>query len=108
MLEKKKKKIVNDPVHGFINIPFSLSFDVIEHPFFQRLRHIRRLGLTYLVYPGANHTRFQHALGAMHLMASAIDVLRAKGLDITHKEAEAATAAILLHDVGHGPFSHSL
>ncbi len=108
MLEKKKKKIVNDPVHGFINIPFSLSFDVIEHPFFQRLRHIRQLGLTYLVYPGANHTRFQHALGAMHLMASAIDVLRAKGLDITHKEAEAATAAILLHDVGHGPFSHSL
>lgn len=108
MLEKKKKKIINDPVHGFINIPFSLSFDVIEHPFFQRLRHIRQLGLTYLVYPGANHTRFQHAIGAMHLMASAIDVLRAKGLDITDKEAEAATAAILLHDVGHGPFSHSL
>lgn len=108
MLEKKKKKIINDPVHGFINIPFPLSFDVIEHPFFQRLRHIRQLGLTYLVYPGANHTRFQHALGAMHLMTSAIDVLRAKGLDITDKEAEAATATILLHDVGHGPFSHSL
>ena len=108
MLETKKKKIVNDPVHGFINIHFPLAFDIIEHPFFQRLRHIRQLGLTYLVYPGANHTRFQHALGAMHLMASAIEVLKAKGLEISEQEAEAATAAILLHDIGHGPFSHSL
>ncbi|MDD4385397.1 MAG: HD domain-containing protein [Bacteroidales bacterium] len=108
MLEAKKKKIVNDPVHGFINISFPLSFAIIEHPFFQRLRHIRQLGLTYLVYPGANHTRFQHALGAMHLMESAIDVLRAKGLNITEQETEAAIAAILLHDIGHGPFSHSL
>jgi hypothetical protein len=108
MLETNKKKIVNDPVHGFISISYPLAFDIIEHKYFQRLRHIRQLGLTYLVYPGANHTRFQHALGTMYLMASAIDVLRAKGHNITHQEAEAATAAILLHDIGHGPFSHSL
>lgn len=103
-----KKKIVNDPVHGFINIQHPLVFDLIEHPFFQRLRNIRQLGLTYLVYPGANHTRFQHALGAVHLMSSAITVLRSKGHHITDQEAEAATVAILLHDIGHGPFSHSL
>ncbi|MFO8021269.1 MAG: HD domain-containing protein [Perlabentimonas sp.] len=103
-----KKKIVNDPVHGFISISYPLAFKIIEHPYFQRLRHIRQLGLTYLVYPGANHTRFQHALGSMHLMALAIDVLRAKGNVITHEEAEGAAAAILLHDIGHGPFSHSL
>lgn len=108
MLETNKKKIVNDPVHGFISISYPLAFDIIEHPYFQRLRYIRQLGLTYLVYPGANHTRFQHALGAMYLMASAIDILRAKGHSITEEEAEAATAAILLHDIGHGPFSHSL
>lgn len=108
MLEKKKRKIVNDPVHGFIGIPFSLSFDIIEHPFFQRLRHIRQLGLTFLVYPGANHTRFQHALGAMHLMSLALDILRAKGHHISEEETQAAIAAILLHDIGHGPFSHSL
>ena len=100
MLETNKKKIVNDPVHGFISISSPLAFDIIEHPYFQRLRQIRQLGLTYLVYPGANHTRFQHALGAMHLMASAIEVLRAKGHKITDAEAEAATAAILLHDIG--------
>ncbi|MFP4555353.1 MAG: HD domain-containing protein [Bacteroidales bacterium] len=103
-----KKKIVNDPVHGFISISYPLAFRIIEHPYFQRLRHIRQLGLTYLVYPGANHTRFQHALGSMHLMALAIDVLRAKGNTISHEEAEGAAAAILLHDIGHGPFSHSL
>ncbi|MDX9848545.1 MAG: HD domain-containing protein [Tenuifilaceae bacterium] len=108
MLETNKKKIVNDPVHGFINFSYPLTFDIIEHPLFQRLRHIRQLGLTYLVYPGANHTRFQHALGAMHLMEVAIDVLRAKGHNISVQEAEAASAAILLHDIGHGPFSHSL
>jgi uncharacterized protein len=108
MRETNKNKIVNDPVHGFISISHPLAFDIIEHPYFQRLRHIRQLGLTYLVYPGANHTRFQHALGAMHLMALAIDVLRAKGQNIENDEAEAATAAILLHDIGHGPFSHSL
>ncbi len=103
-----KKKIVNDPVHGFINISYPLAFDIIEHPYFQRLRHIKQLGLTYLVYPGANHSRFQHTLGAMHLMELAIGVLRAKGHSITNAEAEAASAAILLHDIGHGPFSHSL
>ena len=103
-----KKKIVNDPVHGFISVSYPLCFDIIEHPFFQRLRHIRQLGLTYLVYPGANHTRFQHAIGAMHLMETAIAVLRTKGLEISEEEAEAASAAILLHDIGHGPFSHSL
>lgn len=108
MAQTNKNKIINDPVHGFINISHPLSFDIIEHPYFQRLRHIRQLGLTYLVYPGANHTRFQHALGAMHLMNLAIDTLRSKGHEITEAEAEAASAAILLHDIGHGPFSHSL
>ncbi|MFA5648309.1 MAG: HD domain-containing protein [Bacteroidales bacterium] len=108
MLPLNKKKIVNDPVYGFIDISYPLSFDIIEHPYFQRLRHIKQLGLTYLVYPGANHSRFQHALGAMHLIELAIDVLRAKGHHISIEEAEAASAAILLHDIGHGPFSHSL
>lgn len=108
MLPRNKKKIVNDPVYGFINISYPLAFDIIEHPYFQRLRYIKQLGLTYLVYPGANHTRFQHALGAMYLIELAIDVLRAKGHQITDQEAEAASAAILLHDIGHGPFSHSL
>ncbi len=108
MPETNKKKIVNDPVHGFINISYPVCFDIIEHQYFQRLRHIRQLGLTYLVYPGANHTRFQHAIGAMYLMETAISVLRAKGLDISDEEAEGASIAILLHDIGHGPFSHSL
>ncbi|MHC1703742.1 MAG: HD domain-containing protein [Tenuifilaceae bacterium] len=103
-----KKKIVNDPVHGFINIQHPLVFDLIEHPYFQRLRNIKQLGLTYLVYPGANHNRFQHALGALHLMNEAISVLRSKGHIISEEEAEAANIAILLHDIGHGPFSHSL
>ncbi len=103
-----KKKIVNDPVHGFINIQHPLVFDLIEHPWFQRLRNIRQLGLTFYVYPGANHTRFQHALGALHLMNLAITVLRSKGHCITDEEAEAASVAILLHDIGHGPFSHTL
>jgi HD superfamily phosphohydrolase len=103
-----KKKIVNDPVHGFINIQHPLVFDLIEHPYFQRLRNIKQLGLTYLVYPGANHNRFQHALGALHLMTEAISVLRSKGHVINEEEAEAASIAILLHDIGHGPFSHSL
>lgn len=103
-----KHKIINDPVHGFIKIPFEIIFDLIEHPFFQRLRRIAQLGMTSYVYPGANHTRFQHALGAMHLMGSAIDVIRSKGHQITDEEAEAASIAILLHDIGHGPFSHSL
>jgi len=103
-----KKKIINDPVYGFINIPSEVLFDLISHPYFQRLRYIKQLGMTHLVYPGALHTRFHHALGAMHLMSLAIEVLRGKGHDITVEEEEAATIAILLHDIGHGPFSHAL
>lgn len=103
-----KQKIINDPVYGFISIPFDIVFDLIEHPFFQRLRRIRQLGLTCFVYPGANHTRFQHAIGAMHLMGMAIDIIRSKGHEISREEAEAVTIAILLHDIGHGPFSHGL
>lgn len=103
-----KKKIFNDPVYGFINIHNDLVYDIIEHPYFQRLRRIKQLGLTDLVYPGALHTRFHHALGAMHLMTKALDNLRAKGQLIFDAEYEAATIAILLHDVGHGPFSHTL
>ena len=103
-----KRKIFNDPVHGFIAIPNELTFDVIEHPFFQRLRRIRQLGLTPLVYPGALHTRFQHALGAMHLMGLAVDTLRHKGNEITQSEQNAVVLAILMHDIGHGPYSHSL
>lgn len=103
-----KQKIINDPVYGFIKIPGDLAFEIIEHPIFQRLRRIRQGGLTHLVYPGAMHTRFQHALGAMHLMQQAIAVLRSKGHAISEDEAEAVVAAILLHDIGHGPFSHSL
>ncbi|RLD55512.1 MAG: phosphohydrolase [Bacteroidetes bacterium] len=103
-----KLKIINDPVYGFIKIPYDLIFDLIEHPLFQRLRRIRQLGLTHFVYPGANHTRFQHAVGAMHLMGLAIEVIRSKGHTISDEEARAVTIAILLHDIGHGPFSHSL
>ena len=104
----KKRKIVNDPIYGFINISFPILYDLMEHPYFQRLRRIKQLGLTHLVYPGANHTRFQHVLGAMHLMEETISNLRSKGLDITDKESEAALIAILLHDIGHGPYSHVL
>lgn len=107
-IKQNKKKIVNDPVYGFINIPYELVFDLIEHPYFQRLRRIKQLGLTHLVYPGALHTRFHHAIGAMHLMANAIETLKYKGIDISDEEANAVCAAILLHDIGHGPFSHSL
>ncbi|RZK50619.1 MAG: HD domain-containing protein [Pedobacter sp.] len=103
-----KKKIINDPVYGFITIPSELVFDLISHPYFQRLRYIKQLGMTHLVYPGALHTRFHHALGAMHLMSLAIEVLRTKGTLISAAEEEAATIAILLHDIGHGPFSHAL
>ena len=103
-----KKKIINDPVYGFITIPSDLIFDLIEHPYFQRLRYIKQLGMTHLVYPGALHTRFHHALGAMHLMKLAIETLRSKGHEITAEEEEAASIAILLHDIGHGPFSHAL
>jgi HD superfamily phosphohydrolase len=108
MRPNNKRKIVNDPVYGFINIPFPILYDLMEHPYFQRLRRVRQLGLTNLVYPGANHTRFQHALGAMHLMDEAIATLRAKEIEITGEEAEAALIAILLHDLGHAPYSHTL
>ncbi len=103
-----KKKIFNDPVYGFISIQSDLVFDIIQHPYFQRLRRIRQLGLTDFVYPGALHTRFHHALGAMHLMSKALDSLRSKGHMIFDAEYEAAIIAILLHDIGHGPFSHTL
>jgi HD superfamily phosphohydrolase len=103
-----KKKIINDPVHGFISIPTELIFDLVQHPYVQRLRYIKQLGMTHLVYPGALHTRFHHALGAMHLMGLAVETLRAKGQLITPEEEEAVQIAILLHDIGHGPFSHAL
>ncbi|SOE19598.1 hypothetical protein SAMN06298216_0100 [Spirosomataceae bacterium TFI 002] len=103
-----KKKILNDPVYGFVKIPNSLAFDIIQHPYFQRLRRIKQLGLAELVYPGAIHTRFQHAIGAMHLMDQALDVFQAKGVLVMEVEKESALAAILLHDIGHGPFSHVL
>jgi HD superfamily phosphohydrolase len=103
-----KRKIINDPIYGFITLPDDISYDLINHPYFQRLRRIKQLGMTNLVYPGALHTRFHHAIGAMHLMTEAISVLRSKGIEITKEEATGATIAILLHDIGHGPFSHSL
>ena len=103
-----KKKIINDPVYGFISIRNELIYDIIQHPYFQRLRHIKQLGLSNLVYPGAQHTRFHHALGAMHLMGRAMGTLRAKGIEVSEQELEAAQIAILLHDIGHGPLSHTL
>ncbi len=103
-----KKKIVNDPVHGFITIPSELHYDLIQHPYFQRLNRIKQLGMSFMVYPGAQHTRFQHSLGAMHLMDETISQLRSKGNEITEDEANAVLAAILLHDIGHAPFSHVL
>ena len=103
-----KKKIINDPLYGFIHVKSELIFDIISHPWFQRLRNIKQLGLTDLVYPGAVHTRFQHALGAMHLMGRVLDNLRFKGAEISGEEYEAAQLAVLLHDIGHGPFSHAL
>lgn len=103
-----KKKLFNDPVYGFISLPFDILFDIIEHRYFQRLRRIKQLGLTHLVYPGALHTRFHHALGAMHLAMKAMEVIRSKGQEITDEEAKATCIGILLHDIGHGPFSHAL
>jgi HD superfamily phosphohydrolase len=108
MSTHNKNKILNDPVYGFITIQHELTFDLMDHPFVQRLRRISQLGLSHLVYPGAVHNRFHHAIGALHLMQEAIAVLRAKGTDISDQEGEAVCAAILLHDVGHGPFSHAL
>jgi HD superfamily phosphohydrolase len=103
-----KKKIINDPIHGFIDIPGGLVFELLEHPYLQRLRSIKQMGLSYLVYPGACHSRFSHALGAMHLMHQALFSLQSKGHTLTPEEIEAAECAILLHDIGHGPFSHTL
>ena len=108
MTKTKKNKIINDPIYGFITLERGIIFDLIEHPYFQRLRRITQLGLSYLVYPGAYHTRFHHALGCMFLMKKAIQQIRNKGHEITEKEAEALKIAILLHDIGHGPFSHAL
>lgn len=103
-----KRKIINDPVFGFLSIPNDLIYDVLQHPYVQRLNRIRQLGLSYLVYPGAMHSRFGHSLGAMHLMHEAIASLRLKGIEITEHEETSAMIAILLHDIGHGPFSHVL
>jgi HD superfamily phosphohydrolase len=108
MQHSTKRKIFNDPVYGFVSVPNELAFQLINHPWFQRLRRIRQLGLTNLVYPGALHTRFHHAMGAMHLMGEAIEVLRSKGVHISREESEGVIVAILLHDIGHGPFSHAL
>jgi uncharacterized protein len=107
-MKEGPKKIFNDPVYGFVEVPRGLILQLIDHPFFQRLRRIGQLGMTPFVYPGALHTRFHHALGALHLMTQAIEVLRSKGVKITDSEAEGAEIAILLHDIGHGPFSHAL
>jgi HD superfamily phosphohydrolase len=101
-------KIINDPVHGFINIPDGLLMDIVNHPYFQRLRRIQQMGLASYIYPGAVHTRFHHAIGAMHLMHEALEVLKSKGITISAHEQESAMAAILLHDIGHGAFSHTL
>ena len=103
-----RKKIFNDPVYGFMSVPYGLLLDLVDHPYVQRLRRIRQMGLSNYVYPGALHTRFHHALGALHLMQQAIEVLRFKGAPIDEAEAEAVCVAILLHDIGHGPFSHAL
>lgn len=108
MNKRNKLKIINDPVYGFITIPSELIFDLIEHPYFQRLRRISQMGMSYLVYPGAHHTRFHHALGCVHLMRKAVSILRFKGTEISSQEEEALLVAILLHDIGHGPFSHAM
>lgn len=106
-LMTNKRKIINDPVYGFLTIDDDIIFDVISHPYFQRQRRIKQLGFTYLVYPGAMHTRFSHMLGALNLMIRALEVLKVKGVQISEKEALGAKLAILLHDIGHGPFSHT-
>jgi uncharacterized protein len=103
-----KRKIINDPIYGFVTIPNEIIYDLLNHPYFQRLRRIKQLGLTNLVYPGALHTRFHHAIGAMHLMQEAVLTLRQKDITITDDEEQAVLIAILLHDIGHGPFSHAL
>ncbi len=107
-MQAQNKKIFNDPVYGFITTPYNILLQIIDHPYFQRLRRIKQLGLSHLVYPGALHTRFHHAMGCTHLMQQAIDTLRSNGHDITEDEAKGVLIAILLHDIGHGPFSHAL
>ena len=107
-MSTNKLKIINDPVHGFIKIPYEILYDVLEHRYFQRLRRISQTGLLSMVFPGATHTRFHHALGAMHLMFTALETLKLKGVKISDEEEKAALLAILLHDVGHGPYSHAL
>lgn len=107
-MSTNKRKIINDPIYGFVTIPSDLIYDLINHPYFQRLRRIKQLGLTNLVYPGALHTRFHHAIGAMHLMQEAVLTLKQKDINITDEEEQAVLIAILLHDIGHGPFSHAL
>lgn len=108
MITSNKLKIFNDPIYGFITIPNSLIYDLIQHPYFQRLRRISQMGLSYLVYPGAHHTRFHHALGCMHIMQKAVQTLQFKGVAISEEEENALYIAILLHDIGHGPFSHAM
>ncbi len=108
MIPPKKDKIINDPIYGFITLNQGIITNLIDHPYFQRLRRISQLGLSYLVYPGAKHSRFHHAIGSMHLMTKAIEQIRKKGHSISKKEAESLKIAILLHDIGHGPFSHAL
>ncbi len=103
-----KLKILNDPIYGFITIPNTLIFDLIQHKYFQRLRRITQMGMSYMVYPGAHHTRFHHAIGCVHLMQKAVNVLRYKGVTVSEEEEEALYCAILLHDIGHGPFSHAM
>ncbi len=103
-----KRKLINDPIYGFIQFPYDILYDIIDHPYIQRLRRISQMGLSHLVYPGAVHTRFHHTLGALHLMTQAIQSLRSKGIEITEEEAIATSIGILLHDIGHGPFSHAL
>lgn len=103
-----KLKILNDPIYGFVTIPNTLIYDLIQHPYFQRLRRISQMGMSYLVYPGAHHTRFHHALGCMHIMQKAVQTLRFKGVSISNEEENALYVTILLHDIGHGPFSHAL
>ena len=108
MRSRNKLKIINDPIYGFIHIPSTLVFDIIEHPYFQRLRRINQMALSYLVFPGAKHTRFEHVLGCVFLMQKTVEMLRFKGIQISEKEAEGLYIAILLHDIGHGPFSHAM
>jgi len=108
MVTANKSKIINDPLHGFLALPSALIYDVIQHPYFQRLRRIRQLGLSEWVYPGATHTRFHHALGALNLTIQAVETLQRKGIEISDDEKEGVSLAILLHDIGHGPYSHTL